>query len=262
MAHVRTLAAFPQLAIHDVTCRAARGGPGQLRGGEATHLVFVRRGAFVAHLARRAYVADPCTALLSWAETEYRLSHPGVHGDDCTVFELSPALADELLHGRHARRDFELPLSPSVQARYALALTTAQHGDALATEEVALELARAALGERPDVVGPREPRRALVRRARELLDADPTSSSSVGEIASAVGVSSHHLMRVFRHETGTTLRAYRVQLRLALALHRLRAGERDISALAAELGFASHAHLTDTFKRLLGTSPREFRARL
>lgn len=261
MALVRTLCTQPQLAILDITCAAARGGPGAARGGESTHLVFVRRGVFVAHVGTRAYVADPRTAIVSWGDTEYRVSHPGSCGDDCTVLDLAPALADELLHGRRARVDVELPLAPATQARYALALATAERGDPGAAEEAALELARAALGDRLPVGTPAR-RRQIVRRVRELLDADPTASASVTELATAVGVSPCHLMRLFRHETGTTLRAYRVQLRLALALHRLRRGERDLAGLAAELGFASHAHLTDTFTRLLGTSPRAFRQQI
>ena len=263
MAHVRTLYEQPHLAIRDITCRAARGGPGVTRGGEGAHIVFVRRGVFVAHLGARAYVADPRTALVSWSDTEYRLSHPGDHGDDCTVLELSPVLAEELLRGRCARRDLEVPLAPATQARYALALATVERGDAFDAEEAALELARSALGDSDPIRStPARRRRAatIVRRVRELLAADPATVRSVDELAAAANVSSYHLMRIFRRETGTTLRAYRAQLRLALALHRLQSGEADLSALAIELGFASHAHLTDTFARLLGTSPRSFRA--
>ncbi|HLL23013.1 MAG TPA: hypothetical protein VK427_12825, partial [Kofleriaceae bacterium] len=109
MALAQLLSDLPQLAIRDITCRAARGGPGASRGGEGTHLVFVRHGAFVAHLGTRAYVADPCTALVSWAGIEYRIAHPTRHGDDCTVLELSPVLADEILWQRD---DIELHLTP------------------------------------------------------------------------------------------------------------------------------------------------------
>jgi AraC family transcriptional regulator len=254
VATIRTLGEGAQLAVRDIACCAPRGGPGATRGGEGTHLVFVRRGAFVAHLGSRAYVADPCTAVVSWADTEYRIAHPGAHGDDCTVLELAPGLADELLHGRRARRDVEVPLAPGAQLRCARLLAAPSE----AVEDLALELAGEALG--GTVVGPPQRRRAVVRRVRELLDADPSVARSAAELAAAVGVSPHHLMRVFRSETGTTLRAYRIRLRLALALHRLREGERDLSALAADLGFASHAHLTDTFARCLGTSPRDIRS--
>ena len=253
VASIRTLCDGPQLAVRDIACRAARGGPGATRGGEGTHLVFVRRGVFVAHIGARGYVADPCTALVSWADTEYRLSHPGVHGDDCTALELSPGLADELLHGR---RDVEISLTPALQLRYVEMLGAAD------VEDAALELASATLARGDGIVGPPANRRVLVRRVRELLDADPTVTRSASELAAAVGVSPHHLMRVFRRETGMSLRGYRIQLRLALALHRLRERACDLAALAHELGFASHAHLTDTFVRCLGASPRALRTRM
>jgi hypothetical protein len=113
VAAIRTLCDGPHVTIRDIRCRAPRGGAGTTRGGEGTHLVFVRRGAFVAHIGARSYLADPCTAVVSWADTEYRLSHPGAHGDDCTVLELSPALADELLH-RVRRTVVELRVAPAV----------------------------------------------------------------------------------------------------------------------------------------------------
>lgn len=252
MAAVRTLCEGTHVTVRDVACCAPRGGPGATRGGEGTHLVFVRRGAFVAHLGARAYVADPCTALVSWADTEYRLSHPGASGDDCTVLELAPELADELLYRRRARRDIEIALSPVQQLRYARMLGSE------GVEEAAIELAGVTLGHADGIVGAPHARRVMVRRVREMLAADPTVSRPVGELARAVGASPHHMMRVFRAETGLTLRAYRVRLRLALALHRV---DEDLAALASELGFASHAHLTDTFTRYLGASPRALRAR-
>jgi AraC-like DNA-binding protein len=69
-------------------------------------------------------------------------------------------------------------------------------------------------------------------------------------------------MRAMRAELGTTLRGYRVAARVGAALHRLADGEADLTRLALELGFASHAHLTTTFVRLLGAPPRELRRRL
>jgi AraC-like DNA-binding protein len=132
--------------------------------------------------------------------------------------------------------------------------------DRAAVEEIGLELASTTVCA-DGVVGSSRNRRVLVRRVRELIDADPTISRPASELAAEVGVSPHHLMRVFRRETGMSLRGYRIQLRIALALHGLHGG-RDLAALAAELGFASHAHLSDTFARCLGASPRELRARI
>ena len=59
-----------------------------------------------------------------------------------------------------------------------------------------------------------------------------------------------------------SLHGFRNQLRMTLALDRLREGERSISALALELGFASHAHFTVAFRRAFGMAPSQMRTNL
>lgn len=263
MATVRALCVTPRLTVHDIACRAGRGGKGAVRGGEGTHLVFVRRGAFAMHVGGRDYVVDPCTAAMSWRDAEYRISHPGEAGDDCTVLELSAGLADEVVGHLRVHRDVELRLTPRVQAAYAgfLALIRRWRGDALICEEAALELIRTTVGARPRRASSGS-RRRVTLAAVELLNDEPAVNRSVSALADAIGCSPGHLMHAFRAETGTTLRRYRLQLRIAAALHRLAAGDGDLARLAAELGFASHAHLTDTLSRTIGAAPRELRRQL
>lgn len=264
MATIRALCVTPRLAIHDVACRSARSARGALRGGESTHVVFVRHGAFAMHVGGDDYIADPCTALVSWQDTEYRISHPGDAGDDCTVIELDAALAGELLGGLRRHRDVELRLAPRVQAAYAglVAVLRRWRGDRLACEEAALDLVRTAVA----AGAPRTPghraRRDVALAAVERLNDAPAVNHSVSSLSAEIGCSPGHLMHAFRAETGTTLRRYRLQLRLAAALHRLAAGHDDLARLAAELGFASHAHLTDSLSRLIGVAPRQVRREL
>jgi len=75
-------------------------------------------------------------------------------------------------------------------------------------------------------------------------------------------LSAFHLARRFRLHTGMSLHGFRNQLRMTLALDRLREGERSISALALELGFASHAHFTVAFRRAFGMAPSQMRTNL
>ncbi|WP_394828285.1 helix-turn-helix transcriptional regulator [Pendulispora albinea] len=261
--HARQLPIGSKLIIHEIHCQSPRSGRGPLRGGEATHLVFVRRGAFASHVGSREYIADPCTALIAWEETEYRISHPGDAGDDCTVLELGPELAHEILGRLEPRRDFAMQLSPQVQAAYAALWTVLAraHGDVLACEEAALELMFSALDSaRPRIPAATKSRRATALAAIELLNDDLAANRPVSALAEEIGCSPSHLMHAFRAEIGATLRGYRLQLRLAAALHRIAAGEDNLAGLAAELGFASHAHLTDTFAHLVGIPPRDVRA--
>jgi AraC-like DNA-binding protein len=263
MATVRALCVTPRMTIHDIACRAARSGKGAPRGGESTHVVFVRQGVFGMHVGARHYIADACTALVSWEGAEYRVSHPGDAGDDCTVLELDGELAAEAVGHLRPHQDVELRLSPHVQAAYAgfLALVRRWRGDGLACEEAALDLVRTTVGGRARRTT-RIGRRAIAQAAVELLNDEPAVNRSVSALAAEIGCSPCHLMHAFRAEIGTTLRRYRLQLRVAAALHRLAAGHSDLARLALELGFASHAHLTDTLSRLVGVAPRQVRAEL
>lgn len=350
MAVTRTLVETRQLALRDLACAAPRGGPGATRGGESTHVVLVRRGAFVAHLGRRQYVADACTALLSWADTEYRMSHPGAHGDDCLVVELGAALQDEALAGLRRRREIELRLSPRLQQAVAAfaasvrepdSVRTCRHelgrpgrahgGDVasrgrggrgagaelergacgdeagrrlepkaglaatappgaalaatavgpaglasaadrpLATEELTLELVHTLAAGSPSFSAALasssassvdRARQLLARRAVAALHRDLAASPSVSSLAADLSCSPFQLMRAMRAELGTTLRGYRIAARLGAALHRLAEGEADLTRLALELGFASHAHLTSSFARVFGAPPGQLRASL
>ena len=52
---------------------------------------------------------------------------------------------------------------------------------------------------------------------------------------------------------------FRDRLRALRALDAIEAGERNPAGLAADLGFAGHAHLTRTVRRECGRTPRALR---
>lgn len=150
--------------------------------------------------------------------------------------------------------------------------------DALADEavdagEVGLEtaalvegLARAAPASRTGMLsrfvatrlGAADPLDRAVRRATARLAADPTLK--VDALAAEVGVSRQYLGRIFARDVGvspkTFARVARVQ-RLVLAI---RAGRRDWTRLAADLGFADQAHLVHDARALTGLTPTELAA--
>lgn len=259
------LFATPSIGILDIACWTPLAGKAPPRNRERALVVFVRRGALTAHLGSRAYLADGCTALVARQETEYQISHPSAAGCESTVFELAPEFAERAIAGLLGpHRAVALRLSPAVQAAYAgfLSVVANRPRDLLSCEEAALEVVGSALASDADRRSARRGRAAVVQAAIGLLHRDLSVSRPVSYLAQEIGCSPSHLMHTFRAETGTTLRSYRIRLRVAAALHQLAAGRADLTGLALELGFASHAHLADTFKRLLGLSPREVRSRM
>lgn len=67
------------------------------------------------------------------------------------------------------------------------------------------------------------------------------------------------LARIFKARTGLSLHAYRNQLRLRSALERLREPGVDLIDIALDLGFSSHSHFTETFRRTFGKPPSAVR---
>ncbi len=264
------------VTISDVRCRAPRHAPGAEEQAPAHRIVFVRRGIFQKQVGSREVVADSNQALFFNRNEPYRVAHPVDGGDDCTVFEFEPALVCECVAEMQPRvverpeRPFEFTHTPIGPALYWLQqrLRTAAQaggGDALAAEELALDLLAGLVGAAYHARGvsrPRSRRRGTSMAHRALVVATQTRLAqcfadklTVPELARLVHSSPFHLTRVFRAATGMAIHEYRNHLRLRQALVRITDGEEDLARLALELGYASHSHLTDAFRRAFGVSP-------
>ncbi len=76
----------------------------------------------------------------------------------------------------------------------------------------------------------------------------------IDTLARMSGLSQFHFLRTFSRETGITPHAYQNQLRLTLALRRLREGAPTAQA-AAESGFYDQSHLIRILRRSHGLTP-------
>ncbi|HEY4134401.1 MAG TPA: helix-turn-helix transcriptional regulator [Alphaproteobacteria bacterium] len=97
---------------------------------------------------------------------------------------------------------------------------------------------------------------ALARRCREFL-VNPTPHETIDEWSAALGMSRRSFTRLFRQETGLSFATWRQQACLVAALPRLVAGE-PVTAVALDLGYDNPAAFTTMFKRVLGSSPRNY----
>lgn len=102
----------------------------------------------------------------------------------------------------------------------------------------------------------------VVGPALRLLHHNPAEPWTVASLAAAVGVSRAALARRFSELVGEPPMTYLTRWRLELAADRLAQPGATVSAVAAEVGYATPFALSSAFKRVRGISPRDHRRRL
>lgn len=136
----------------------------------------------------------------------------------------------------------EPPLSPADLRR-----------EARIAELVLDELRRA----RPVRLGVDLPRDKRLRALCEAILDDPARHATLAGWARDAGASPRTIARLFRSELGTSFGLWRQQALLARAVT-LAARGRPISAMAAELGYASASAFTAMVRRSVGAPPSRF----
>jgi AraC-like DNA-binding protein len=247
---------------------------GPIRG----HLiVFPRTSVSITHAGGRPIIADPNVVMFYNDQQVYRRGRLSERGDLCEWFEFDPLVVAEAIRPFDPRvadrpdRPFAQTHGPSDQGDYLLQRLVVDHilgadaPDALYIEETMLAvLGRAvagayrAHGRRPPLAA--RPCRATAELARDVQTLLATSFQerlSLDRLAREVHCSPYHLCRVFRAATGRTIHGYLNQIRLRTALEFTAQGRRDLAALSVELGYSSHSHFTQAFKRAFGVVPSE-----
>jgi AraC-like DNA-binding protein len=244
---------------------------------------FPRTRVWIHHDGQRPFATDLNMVTLYNPGQSYRREPLDPAGDLCEWFAVDNETAFEavrLLDPRiedHPDRAFRFDRAPSDATTYLMqrelfeGLARGDPSDALALEERVLGLLRRVLVSAYQawgqgfLVSAESPRRAdmeAAMHARRLLAARFCEPVSLAELAGAVGLSRYRLCHVFRTATGTTLRAYRDELRLRAALERLASGCADLTGLALDLGYSTHSHFSNHFARAFGIPPSRVRARL
>lgn len=260
------------LSVGSWSCRGTDTAPGEPERMGRFVVTFVRRGLFVRHCRGGTAVADPNHVLFFNPDEEYRVRHPLPGGDDCTVFVLDAETLSGLFEeaGRPSG-DAEpalpvraVPIGSDAflgQAHLHAMLAGAAPPDALTAEEHSLALLLDVLrapGGTAGTAARTETRRRHLRAsaaAQEFLCARMFEAATLDHVAQAVGYTKYHLARVFRQVVGVPMHRYRNRLRLRVALEHLADPRADLSALAFHVGFSSHSHFTEAFRKEFGLTP-------
>ena len=229
-------------------------------------VLFPRHPVRIEPFAGGGGVIDPGRAILLDENEVYSRTCLDPAGDESEWIGFSPELLSDVLPGYDPAdlTNGRLPRRFSVSAKeYALQRRAFRHvliavePDELLIEEAICSVFEGLRRTRESVRPGRH--RGLVDRVQELLAARFRESLGLTDLAGELGVSAPHLCRAFREESGGTIHDHRERLRFAAALDAFERGERDLTNLALDLGYSSHAHFTANFTQSLGQAPSRLR---
>jgi AraC-like DNA-binding protein len=107
--------------------------------------------------------------------------------------------------------------------------------------------------------GQRAAGRAYADRVQQVIAARFRERLTLADFARAAGCSVFHLSRTVRAHAGSPIHRLLMRARLREALELILDRPGDLTRLALSLGFASHSHLSDAFKREYGVAPGQLK---
>jgi len=238
----------------------------------------MRHGAFAKHFGQRRITADVNQAVFFSHNSTYKVSHPADCGDRGTVFNVAPRVLNDIIReldptiDEHPDKPFRFitgPCDSKVFWRHRELVRRLENAPSdppehLWADVTALQLVADILESSFAQIGlPKKSQRAgtnaehidRAEAAKTYLASRLSERITLDDVARAVHASPFHLARVFQQQTGVPVHRYLTQLRLRLSLERLAEGANDLTELALELGFSSHSHFTDAFRREFGYPP-------
>jgi len=279
----RTLYDSPMIAVRDYVCRHDHREASPEEESDSNSITLMRHGTFARHFGRRKVTSDVNQASFFSKGSVYRVSHPSGCGDRGTsmvvadsiltdiIRELDPELGDRpgtfpfdsgpcdnetfLRHRDYVRRLENAAASPL---------------EPLWADVTGLQLIADVLGPAFIHSGAKPRKRASTSTDHaERAEAAKTyiaqrlgENISLADVAGAVNSSPFNFARLFQQQTGMPVHRYLTRLRLRTSLERITDTDSDLTSIALDLGFSSHSHFTDVFRREFGMTPSELRANL
>ena len=100
---------------------------------------------------------------------------------------------------------------------------------------------------------------SAIGRVRDFMDAHLSETIDVARLADVAGLSVFHFSREFKKSLGVTPHNYLIMRRIRRARQLLETTSLSLSEIAVASGFADQGHMARYFRRLVGSTPREYR---
>ena len=110
----------------------------------------------------------------------------------------------------------------------------------------------------PAARGALDPRR--LQRVKDLIETNPGEDLTIEALAKEACLSPFHFARAFKAATGMAPHRYVTDRRIEKAKFWISEGRRPLAEIAHLCGFSSQAYFTKWFGRLVGATPRAYRA--
>jgi AraC family transcriptional regulator len=277
----RTLYDSPMIAVRDYVCSDTSHDHSPEEESTSNSITLMRHGAFSRHFGRQSVTADVNQATFFSKDSVYRVSHPGDCGDRGTSIVIAQPILNDIIRELDPtvdeRPDHPFPFAagpcePSIFWRHRgyiqrLERISAEPLEPLWADVTGLQLVADVLEAAFEHSGAKPKKRAATsadhaeraEAAKTYLAARIGENVTLDEVAAAVYSSPFNFARIFQQQTGMPVHRYLTQLRLRASLERVAQPDADLTSIAIDLGFSSHSHFTDVFRREFGETPSDFR---
>jgi len=277
----RTLYDSPMIGVRDYICRDTSCERSAEEHTDTNTITLLRHGAFSKHLGSIQATADVNQAMFFSKDTVYQVSHPVDHGDRGTSFTVAPKILTDIVReldpgiDEHPDDPFPFltgPCEPEVFWRHRdfvrrLEAAGQQPLEHLWADVTGLQLMADVLAAAYIRHGLKRKRRAgtaadhaeRTEAAKTYLAAHMAEPVTLDEVAAAVNSSPFNFARMFQQQTGLPVHRYLTLLRLRASLELIAGSAADLTRVAIDLGFSSHSHFTDVFRREFGKTPSDLR---
>ncbi len=101
--------------------------------------------------------------------------------------------------------------------------------------------------------------KSLIKNAIKFIDENYRSPLSYRDVAKEVFISPSYFLCLFKRETGLTFVDYLTMVRINSAKKLLTSTEMNITQIAYEIGFNNSNYFSSLFKKIVGTTAKDFR---
>ena len=258
----RLIASGDGWRVQDIVCTCGPRDDDAEELPSASSIALVLSGSFLVSDQHGTSLLSEGSYLLVNARRCFACSHRHGEGDRCLSFRFEPELFECVAHDAGGKPAFAHNRLPPVRA---LAPLTARArramNDPAAMEEVAIELAGAAIGlsgpaRSTTSSAPNGPMSAVLR----YMAAHSAAPHSITGLARMAKLSPFHFLRSFKATTGVTPHQWLLRARLRAAAEKLAVTRTPVTEIALDVGFEDLSNFTRTFRVEFGASPRQYRA--